>query len=173
MLMVAIHWEACGDNEMAGKWGKQPKKTCLKGLGVWESGCPKRSTKAEYWSLCIILWTSWGCQDLFGRRREALWVCERCVFWLGKERERSPSFLVSFWGSIITPLAIQESLILFQSLWTVTFVCFSFAKWRGKSGLGFGGVLSKVSRKSGVLIRKVSGGIWLAHPHCVGHGTVS
>lgn len=101
------------------------------------------------------------------KKEGALWICGRCVSWLGKERERSPSFLVSFWGSIISLLAIQEVWILFRSLWTVTFVCLSFAEWRDEYGLGFGGVLTKVSRRSGVLIRKVSGGIWLAHWwHC-------
>lgn len=48
------------------------------------------------------------------KKEGALWICGRCVSWLGKERERSPSFLVSFWGSIISLLAIQEVWILFS-----------------------------------------------------------
>lgn len=65
-----------------------------------------------------------------------------------EQRKKWKSFLVSFWGSIISPHAIRGvpgSLPVFCE--QLTFVCLSSAMWKGEYGLGFGGVLTKTSRK--------------------------
>ena len=85
-----------------------------------------------------------------------------------EQRRKWKCFLVSFWGSIISPHAIQgvpgslpvfcEQLLLFALLLQCE---------RVSMGLALGVSLERRAEKSGVLIKKVSGGIWLAHrcPH--------
>lgn len=82
-----------------------------------------------------------------------------------KEREKNPNFLVSFWGSIISPLGIQEvsdSLLVFLNSY---FCLLFFYRVKGWVWAWVWGCACK--GEPGILIRKVSGGIWLAHQwHC-------
>ena len=80
-----------------------------------------------------------------------------------EQRKKWKSFLVSFWGSIISPHAIQGvpgSLPVFceQVLLFALLQC-----GRVSMGLALGVSLQRRAEKSGVLIKNASGGIWLAY----------
>lgn len=66
ILMAAIQREACGDNGMA-ETGKAAQPNVPEGSGILRIGNVQAGEQRQgigHYG-CIILWISWGCQNLF------------------------------------------------------------------------------------------------------------